>query len=434
MRQDEAEWRLEIAFKVELFYWILLIGYVVIVSLWPGFVSGWDTVLFGAVYTIYIPLFHRRFMPYLLHYRPQLATIIDELMGLIFISVIVFLTGGWLSPFFFLYFFPILFAALLHRGADFVSPWWVVLTELALLGVMAFDTQVHTAILTQPALAAINIGALVVIAAVVTSILMTLQESWRSRAEAERAQRLAQDAHDKLKELDAAKNEFIATATHELSTPITIAKGRLSMALEEDRVKLSPEARRYFESVSHSVNRLGALVRDILTVSQLDAGRLKVVTGSYPLPHLVKSALVKIPAVERVRIKHTPPKRAVPHILADAGKATEAIEKVIENAIKFTAQHTEGKKSSIAISYSLSAEHVLAHIDDQGPGIGAHERRRIFERFAQVNRATQEQQGSGLGLYIARELMRLNKGYIEVSEYKKGTRFTLGFVRVPEQK
>lgn len=427
MRETEAQWRLEIATKVELFYWALLVGYVAIVSWWPGFIAGWDTVIFGAVYTLYIPVFHRRFMPALLKYQPHLATIVDELMGLILISVIIFLTGAWTSPFFFLYFFPILFSALLHRGLGRVSPWWVVGTELILLTVMAFDTAVLTGILSNTLLAFINIGGLFLIAGIVTSVLYNLEENWRAKEEAEHAQRLAESAADKLRELSALKNDFIAVATHELSTPITIAKGRLSMALDEGKVKLSEKDRRYFDAVTASINRLGALVRDILTVSRLDAGLVRLVTGAYPLEHVVKTVLKKIPAEVRVRVVHEEPKHDLPKAQLDASKAAEVLEKVIENAVKFTAHHADGKRGTVTIRYGTSSEHVLVHIDDQGPGIAARDRRKIFERFSQIDRSRWEQQGSGLGLYIAKEIMKLTQGTVEVAEHKGGTRFTLSF-------
>ena len=427
MRATEARWRLEIATKVELFYWALLIGYVAIVSWWPALVAGWDTVIFGAVYVLYIPVFHRRFMPTLLEYQPYLATIVDELMGLILISMIIFLTGAWTSPFFFLYFFPILFAALLHRSFGRVSPWWVVGTQLMLLGVMAFDTAILTDILTNTFLAFINLGALFLVAGIVTSVLHNLEENWRTKEEAERAQRLAEAAVDKLRDLDALKNDFIAVATHELSTPITVAKGRLSMALDEGKVKLSEKDRHYFEKVSVSINRLGALVRDILTVSRLDAGLVRLITGAYSLDQIVNVVLKKIPADVRVRVVHEAPKKDLPKVELDASKAAEILEKVIENAIKFTTHHTDGKQGTVTIRYGTGAEHIHVHIDDQGPGIAQRDRRKIFERFSQIDRSRWEQQGSGLGLYIAQELMKLHKGAIEVTEHKGGTRFTLSF-------
>lgn len=228
-----------------------------------------------------------------------------------------------------------------------------------------------------------------------------------------------------LKELDRMKDEFLQMATHELNTPITVIQGKLDMAINEDLCKLTPEQKKFFTPVFDDTMRLAELSKDILNVARIDQHRLKINAEEDDLGALiskiVKSFEVKAKEKEN-SIAYIPMSKELPKIKFDQSKIGEVITNLINNANKFT------NKGKIAVTSKLKDGEIIISVADTGIGINKEDQEHLFQKFYQVGRFDpdnpQEQQGSGLGLYISKNIIELHGGKMWLeSEKGKGATF-----------
>ena len=232
----------------------------------------------------------------------------------------------------------------------------------------------------------------------------------------------------RLAELDSARKQFIANASHELRTPIFSLGGFVELLEEEDP---SPEERAEFvRTMRQQIDRLTKLTADLLDLSQLDAGAVAM-TEQQRRPRLARTrsgARVRSagrPARLAARAAHA---RTLPVIAsADPDRVRQVIRILLDNALTHT---PEGTKVTVT-TYSANRRAELT-VSDDGPGIPRRVQSRIFERFYTADSAG----GSGLGLAIARELAQRMEGRVAIASSKRFTAFTLDLPRsraaVPE--
>jgi two-component system OmpR family sensor kinase len=219
-----------------------------------------------------------------------------------------------------------------------------------------------------------------------------------------------------LAELDSARERFIATASHELRTPIFSIGGFLELLQDEE---LDEETRRQFVGqVRTQVARLGQLATGLLDLSRLEAGALELRSERVELTEIVQMVSAEfIPALTqhaselRQRVSHAPAPA-----LCDPERVAQILRILIDNAIV----HTPGGTDIIVSIASAQGETRVA-VRDFGPGIAADARERIFEPFY----TSDEGQGSGLGLAIAHELAERMRGALSVESTPGRTVFTL---------
>ncbi|HUN78010.1 MAG TPA: HAMP domain-containing sensor histidine kinase [Solirubrobacteraceae bacterium] len=219
-----------------------------------------------------------------------------------------------------------------------------------------------------------------------------------------------------LAELDRARERFIATASHELRTPIFSLGGFLELLQDED---LDAQTRRQFiGQVRAQVERLGQLATGLLDLSRLEAGALELREERVDLGEIAQMVCAEfIPALSqhdsqlRQRVSHEP-------VLAggDPERVAQILRIMIDNAISHTPQGT-----AIVVSASRTGEEARLAVRDFGPGIEGSSRERIFEPFY----TSAEGQGSGLGLAIAHELAERMGGKLSVESSPGRTVFTL---------
>ncbi len=220
-----------------------------------------------------------------------------------------------------------------------------------------------------------------------------------------------------LAQLDSARRAFIANASHELRTPIFSLAGFLELLADEELDE--PTRREFLETMRSQVDRLSKLTVDLLDLSRLDAGRLRVEREPVDMARIAQDL-----AGEFAAVAHTSghPLEAVPEgealALADQQRALQIGRILIDNAIVHTPAGTR-----VVIRAATRPGGVVLSIEDEGPGIPAEAADRVFERFyrAEGPRAT----GSGLGLAIARELATLMGGRIELESHPGLTAFRL---------
>jgi signal transduction histidine kinase len=221
----------------------------------------------------------------------------------------------------------------------------------------------------------------------------------------------------RLAELDSARKQFIANASHELRTPIFSLGGFVELLEEEDP---SPAEREEFVRTMRSqIERLTKLTTDLLDLSQLDAGAMVMTAGRVDLGDLAREAAREFgPRAEAhgSRLQLRTAERPV-IATADRERVRQIIRILLDNALTHTA---EGTEVSMTVN-SSSRRRAELIVSDQGEGIPQRVQGRIFERFYTGDSSG----GSGLGLAIATELAQRMDGRITITSSRRFTAFTL---------
>jgi signal transduction histidine kinase len=220
----------------------------------------------------------------------------------------------------------------------------------------------------------------------------------------------------RLAELDSARKQFIANASHELRTPIFSLGGFVELLEDEDP---SPEERAEFvRTMRQQIARLTKLTADLLDLSQLDAGAMVMHARSVDLGALAREVTREFGARADLRGSRlelrTPDQPAIAH--GDPDRLRQIIRILLDNALTHT---PEGTNVTVT-TYSANRRAELT-VSDEGPGIPQRLQPRIFERFYTADSAG----GSGLGLAIASELAQRMQGRITITSSRRFTAFTL---------
>ena len=222
----------------------------------------------------------------------------------------------------------------------------------------------------------------------------------------------------RLAQLEHARREFIANASHELRTPIFSLGGFLELLANEDLDE--PTRREFLGTMQEQVERLQKLATDLLDLSRLDAGQLTVELEPLELPALAEALADEFAAVARstghpleAAGESTPPPA-----LGDEQRVLQIGRVLVENAMRHTPRGTP-----IRLGAEAEAGRVALVVEDAGPGIAGEHAEHVFERFYRVEGARAS--GSGLGLAIARELAALMGGTLELDTRPGRTVFRL---------
>jgi signal transduction histidine kinase len=221
-------------------------------------------------------------------------------------------------------------------------------------------------------------------------------------------QRWIHGALNRLREFDRLKDEFIAIVSHELRTPLTSVYGA-AMTLGKHQLD---DARRneLLEIISTEAARLSRLLDDILWVSRLDSGRARpYITPVEPLPlaeDVVDATRTHLPHGLSLELLHDSP---LPQVAADSDKLRQVLVNLVENAVKYS------RAGTVQVRLGSHYGTVRFSVRDEGPGIPPGQQERIFEKFYRLDpNMTQGVGGTGLGLYICRELVDAMNGDIWV--------------------
>jgi len=239
---------------------------------------------------------------------------------------------------------------------------------------------------------------------------------------------------EKLHEVDELKSRFFANIAHEFRTPLTLILGPVKQIIERTKEE---KTRDDLKVVHKSANRLLGLVNQLLDISKLESGNMKLQTIPQNIIPLLKALTLSFTSyAERKRINlifNSVEEEIIVYI--DKDKIEKIFANILSNAFKFT---PEGGRIEITVQTKPYSFHLLvkeelkggfAEISIRDSGIGIPEEKipKIFDRFYQVDGShTREQEGTGIGLSLTKELIELHKGRIEVeSEEGKGTTFKI---------
>ncbi len=230
----------------------------------------------------------------------------------------------------------------------------------------------------------------------------------------------------KLKEVDKMKDEFISMASHELMTPISAIKGFLSLFLENAFGPFQDKAREKMRTVFTLTERLGELVEDLLNVSRIEQGRLKVDLAPTRIEDVIRQVMEELETNAKnkgLTFEFKQPENPLPKIEADPDRLKQVLVNIFGNAIKYT------PKGSVTVSSYLDENLVKIKCTDTGLGMSPSARERLFEKFYRIKTdATSSIPGTGLGLWITKQLVELQHGKIYVDSIENvGTQVTITF-------
>ena len=232
--------------------------------------------------------------------------------------------------------------------------------------------------------------------------------------------------------LEEMKADFVATVSHELRTPLAAIYGSAQTIRRTD-IELDPEIKdQLLGVIASESDRLGTIVNDLLVAGRLDAGQMPVTIESCDPVELaggvIEAARTHLP--EAVELELRAP-RQVTNVVADPGQLRQVLVNLVDNAIKYS---PEGGLVALAVANGDAA--IRFSVEDRGLGIPATEHRRIFEKFYRLDPdMTRGIGGTGLGLYICRELVRRMDGKIWVeSTLGEGSTFVVELPAAVEKK
>ena len=245
----------------------------------------------------------------------------------------------------------------------------------------------------------------------------------RLNRELSESNRALNEANAKLRELSEMKEEFLALTTHDLRSPLTVISGVISFFTSGRLGDLSPEQKNMVAMMERNTQSLIELVNDLLDASKLESGTMRLDLASTDLRILVGELRETMePLVREKGLQlHEALAAGLPPVRADRAKLRRILVNLISNAIKFTP-----KGGQVEIKAERANDLVRIAVSDTGVGIPAEDIPRLFDKYEQArSRATRSEKGTGLGLFITRQLVELHGGQIEVqSQVSQGSVFS----------
>jgi len=230
----------------------------------------------------------------------------------------------------------------------------------------------------------------------------------------------------KQRELDQMKSEFVSQVSHELRTPIVAMQHALAILVDEVAGPLTEEQKKFTSLTQRNLQRLNALINDLLDLSKLEAKKMELrlaFTSLSPVIGNVCETLDPWVQSKAITIMRRVPED-LPHVMCDPARMIQVLTNLLGNAIKFTP-----KQGRITVEAKLVKGGMVVQVSvtDTGIGIAKEDLPKLFSKFQQVGeRTASDISGTGLGLAISKEIVELHRGRIwaESDEAKKGATFT----------
>jgi PAS domain S-box-containing protein len=221
--------------------------------------------------------------------------------------------------------------------------------------------------------------------------------------------------------LEEEKNDLVATISHELRTPMATVYGAATTLLHRDDELDREHRRKLLEMLAAEAKRLADITEEVLLTGQIDRDDVRVVQQPIDIAEVVQTTIAAMePQLQAVSLDVDLP-RELPAAAGDADRLRQVLVNLLDNAVKYSEAH------EISIRVAAVNGQVLIAVGDEGRGIGIADQERIFEKFYRAEPHLQHgPSGTGLGLYIARELTRRMGGSLDVtSEPGRGSTFTV---------
>lgn len=268
--------------------------------------------------------------------------------------------------------------------------------------------------------------------------ILLIRSVWKEVRMREEKERLAQEletANEKLKKLDQAKSDFVTITSHQLRSPVTAIKGYASMLSEGTFGEIPEKAKMAVERIFQSSNRLVALIGDFLNLSRIERGKMEYDFKKVDLREMIKGIIDEFKAINLTEKKNLDLSFNVSEkedfmATIDSDKIRQVIYNLIDNAMKYT------KTGFIKVFLCGEPEKraIGLRVEDSGIGMSQEALGQIFEKFTRAEGASAlHTEGTGLGLYVAKEILKAHEGTIwaESEGQGKGSTFC---VELPYEK
>lgn len=237
---------------------------------------------------------------------------------------------------------------------------------------------------------------------------------------------------ERLKKLEAFRKDFIADVSHELKTPIFAAQGFVHTLLD-GAVKEKAVRKKFLKKAARSLDGLDMLVQDLLTLSHIETGQIKMRFEEIDLYALTLDVFDQFKGKsdkKEIALRVEGPVRKV-MVYADWQRIRQVMTNLISNAIK----HSE-EGGEVVVSFAIRKRSVVTRVRDAGEGIPPEHTKRIFERFYRVDKSrSREKGGTGLGLAIVKHILEGHDTVPEVESVPgKGSTFSFKLARFGEKK
>lgn len=229
--------------------------------------------------------------------------------------------------------------------------------------------------------------------------------------------------NEKLRELDKSKSDFISVVAHQLRTPLSGIKWTLSMLIGGDMGDLNNDQKTFLMKSYESNSRMITLVNDMLVADGIQSGRVHYGFEHINIIYLIENVLFdmnQLAVKKDISIQYKNKPNDLPQAYIDPEAIRSVLQNLLENAIKYTI-----KGGKIEINVKEANKQLVVSFTDNGVGIPESQQENIFTRFFRASNAIKlETDGSGLGLYIAKNIVEKNGGTIWFESIEgKGTTF-----------
>ena len=230
-----------------------------------------------------------------------------------------------------------------------------------------------------------------------------------------------------VKRAEKAREEFVNNVAHELRTPLTSMKAYVEMLIDGEATDRETQ-REFYNIIYQETDRLNRLINNLLNISRMELGTVVVNRTPTRLKKLIEDSISVVEsqiAKRHLQLTVDLPDR-LPAAEIDKDMMNVVLVNLLGNAVKYTPED-----GHISVSSTSTQEEILVHITDTGVGVAEEDLPRIFDKFFRcTGTANTQEPGSGLGLYIARQIMRLHGGDIRVSSrLGEGSQFTIAIPR-----
>lgn len=224
-------------------------------------------------------------------------------------------------------------------------------------------------------------------------------------------------------ELSRMKSDFVSTVSHEFKSPLTSIR-QIAEMLHSGRVPSEERRQKYYDVLLEQSERLSLLTENVLSFAKMEEGKREFVFEHVDMETLLRNMVSTV----QDRVRHdgftieTEIEKSLPSIMADASALTQAVNNLIDNAVKYS-----GDSKKVIVKAYKDDEHVIIVVKDFGVGIKKEEIGKVFDRFYRGgDELTRTVKGSGLGLTLVKQIVEAHKGSLQVeSEPGKGSVFTI---------
>lgn len=330
-------------------------------------------------------------------YSGRNKNLISYVLTIFFVGGVVFFTRGVQSPAVFLFYLTCL-AAAASMGLR-VTSYITVLSAVFILLQAVFKTEELP--LTQSfSLAILH----------VFGLFTTVSYGWFIFSEEKRAKDLHRQEHlNRIQEINRVKDEFVFIISSKLANPIITLQEYVTMAISGKVGEITEEQKDILSKTEENSKRLELLIEDLLDLSKIESGSLKLKIEDVDLGYVIGSTLSDFTlqaADKKISLLYDNPKEKI-MVKADSARLHEVVANLVDNAIKYSPN-----ESSVKVSFSKVGKFAQLNVQDTGEGIPEDEQKHLFEKFYRASNTKDKAKGSGLGLFICKQLVERQGGTI----------------------